>query len=100
LRELFLRRARIGANSDEAQTHSAIFVALLKLGESGFLENNSAAIPQRGFESWYAAVGARRGWTSLGPNNCQGANTGGDWPSAFGPSLVYQNGGWVEFAGR
>ena len=99
LRALFLQRGRVGANSDQVQTHSATFVALLKLGDGDFLAANSAAIPQKGWEKWYAAVEEKRGWTSIGPNNCQAIQAGPGRPSALAPGLVYQNGDYVEFYG-
>jgi hypothetical protein len=75
---------------------SALFVALLKLGQESTVKN-SGRPNSRILQGWYEAVLAGRGKTDVGPNNCMPM----EWPEAsnvpasLAPSLKWVNERWV-----
>jgi hypothetical protein len=75
---------------------SALFVALLKLGQESTIKNSSQPNSpiSRG---WYDAVLAGRGKTGSGPNNCMPMEWPGDAyvPAFLAPSLKWRNERWV-----
>jgi hypothetical protein len=75
---------------------SALFVALLKLGQEGAVKNFNRPNSQIS-RGWYEAILAGRGKTDVGPNNCMPM----EWPEAtnipafLAPSLKWANERWV-----
>jgi hypothetical protein len=75
---------------------SALFVALLKLGQESTVKNSSRP-NSRILKAWYEAVLAGRGKTDAGPNNCMPMEWPEDTfvPRILAPSLKWLNEQWV-----
>ncbi|MGO8833659.1 MAG: hypothetical protein ACLQE9_12715, partial [Roseiarcus sp.] len=84
----------LDGGGDPVNYKSALFVALLKLGQEDFLRANHPDKPGR--DDWYAQVLAGAGLTRTGPNNCMPE----DWgftiyaTPAVAPSLKWRRGAW------
>ncbi len=86
------------ANTDE-DYRSALFVALMKLGQEFFLRGTLPNM-RPSLRAWAEAVLAHKGETDVGPNNCMGKRWGStnyEGPM-LQPSLHWQRGGWVAQA--
>jgi hypothetical protein len=75
---------------------SALFVALLKLGQDSAVRNSGRPNSQP-LKGWYDAVLAGRGKTDLGPNNCMPMEWPEDTevPAFLAPSLKWANERWI-----
>ncbi len=84
----------LDGGGDPVNYKSALFVALLKLGQEDFLRADHPDKPGR--DDWYAQVLAGAGLTRTGPNNCMPE----DWgftiyaTPAVAPSLKWRRGAW------
>ena len=92
-------KADSGELKDEIY-ESALFVALLKLGQEGAVETGRRPNSQMS-KSWHKAVLAGRGKTDVGPNNCMPL----EWPDhthypGFFPATVAPRLKWVNSDGR
>jgi hypothetical protein len=88
-----------GGSRDEDDYKSALFVALMKLGQEYFLRENFQSFPQR-LRDWANAVLEGKGATEIGPNNCMALrwnNTNYHGPM-MEPGLVLQRNAWVARA--
>jgi hypothetical protein len=80
---------------------TALFAALVKLGQEDFLRQSGAPEPALR-AAWYHAVLAGEGKTKLGPNNCMPM----EWPRAeyippsLAPSLRWSHQQWVQQTSR
>jgi hypothetical protein len=86
------------ANLDE-DYRSALFVALMKLGQEEFLRDSLSSM-RPSLRPWAEAVLAHKGENAVGPNNCMGkrwGNTHYEGPM-LQPSLQWQRGGWAARA--
>jgi hypothetical protein len=79
---------------DNYQT--ALFVALLKLGQESTVKSSSRPNSQT-TKAWYEAVLAGRGKTDVGPNNCMPMEWPEDTyvPRTLAPSLKWLNERWI-----
>ena len=74
---------------------TALFAALMKLGQQDFLQANHASASPR-IAGWFEAVLAGKGQTATGPNNCMPE----EWPfteylaPVMASSLRYSRGQW------
>jgi hypothetical protein len=84
----------LNAGGDPDNYKSALFVALLKLGQEAFLKANHPDKSPR--DAWYAQVLADQGLTGIGPNNCMPENWGFTIYAApeVAPSLKWRRNGW------
>ncbi len=75
---------------------TALFVALLKLGQESTVKN-SGRLTSQILKGWYEAVLAGRGKTDAGPNNCMPMEWPEDTyvPGFLAPSLKWVNERWV-----
>ena len=92
--EMKRRIARKSEYRNDEGIKSALFVALMKLGEESFLRKAVPDLPMH-MRTWAYAVLANKGRTETGPNNCIGK----DWTGYYGPmlvpSLLRRRGEWV-----
>jgi hypothetical protein len=86
------------SNTGEATDQNyktALFVALLKLGQENMLKNTMRT-NSRVLQSWYDAVLGGRGKTNAGPNNCMPMEWPGSSyvPAVLAPSLRWSREQW------
>jgi hypothetical protein len=75
---------------------SALAVALMKLAQEAFLQQNAHTVPSR-TRGWLDAVLAHKGETETGPNNCMPYewSSSGYLGSVMAPSLKRQGNDWT-----
>jgi hypothetical protein len=84
-----------------AEFSTAMFVALLKLGQADYLQINARGDSAQ-LQAWYDALIAGKGQTPVGPNNC----LSWDWawpetlPAALAPRLRWIKGAWESGEGK
>lgn len=85
-----------GGKSRADEVAAALFLALLKFGETEFLRTNEALSPRRD-RLWREALLSGKGWNAVGPNNCMTERwPGGYRPKILAPTLVRVRNGWDE----
>jgi hypothetical protein len=82
--------------SGDFEYHSALLVALLKLGQEAFLRDHTDVLPARS-RGWWDAVLRKEGMTEIGPNNCMPERWGTtDYLGpVMAPALEWKGGRWT-----
>jgi hypothetical protein len=85
------------AEVDDDNYKATLFVTLVKLGQADALRSASRS-SSKALQSWYDAIFAGRGKTSVGPNNCMPMEwPGNDYvPPVLAPSLRWAQNEWIS----
>jgi hypothetical protein len=104
LRAAFTRHSQSDTNEGDIVIASAMFVALLRLGDPAAVDAYPTNLKRADVIGWYEAVRQGKGRTDIGPNNCQSWLTSeeqrnGSWlPPSLQAGVVYTGKAWVEAA--